>query len=92
MAANVSHNLTRSHSQHPSRNLLARNNRGSKVEFEPDTVLDAEINASLGRLSPKVENGNEVWAVPTTPSPSNVTVASYSKEDVTPRIVVSVTN
>ena len=50
------------------------------------------MNASLGRLSPKVENGNEVWAVPKTPSPSNITVASHSKEDVTPRIVVSVIN
>ena len=50
------------------------------------------MNASLGRLSLKMENGNEVWANPTTPLPSNVTVASHSKEDVTPRIVVSVSN
>ena len=44
---------SRSHSQQPRGDLLARNNLGNKVEFEPNAVLDAEDARQPWTAQPK---------------------------------------
>ena len=53
---------SRSHSQQPRGDLLARNNNGNKVEFVPNAVLDAEDERESCTAQPKDENWSEVWA------------------------------